>query len=201
LVLLDIYLPDMSGLEMVRQMRAGGYTVDVMVVTRARDLAVVQAAVSYGIVHYLIKPFTFGVLREKLERYRAYRTQLSAAQPVITQSKIDHIFATLRGESLIDLPRGVSRDSLHAVAAALRSAGDAPGLSAGEAAVKIGASRVTVRRYLEYLVQVGLASRRTRYGGAHRPEIEYRWREPHDGAESGSSPSAADHGAEPPRSV
>jgi len=47
-----------------------------------------------------------------------------------------------------------------------------------------GASRVTVRRYLEYLTETGLASRRSRYGGAHRPEHEYRWQEPdHDAAQ------------------
>ena len=178
LVLLDIYLPDMQGLDVVREMRARGHTTDVIVITRVRDLAVVQTAVSYGIGHYLVKPFTFGAFREKLKNYRAYRTELSGAEPVMTQSDIDHMVATLRSVSPIDLPKGISQKSLHAIATALRVDRDAAGESAGEIAARVGASRVTVRRFLEYLVDTGLASRRTRYGAAHRPELEYRWREP-----------------------
>jgi len=184
LVLLDIYLPDMWGLDVVRQMRAGGDATDVIVATRARDLAVVLTAVSYGVAHYLIKPFGYAALRDKLRTYRTYRGRVSAAPPVVTQTEIDHIFAALRRESSVALPKGLSSESLHAVAAALRGAGAASGLSAGEIAARVGASRVTVRRYLEYLTETGLASRRSRYGGAHRPEHEYRWQEPdHDAAQ------------------
>jgi response regulator of citrate/malate metabolism len=181
LVLLDVYLPDMTGLDVVRQMRIHGHTADVIVVTRARDLGVVHAAVSYGIVHYLVKPFTFAALRNKLETYRTYRAELSAAEPVVTQSEIDHLLSTLRGAGPTELPKGISRESLNAVVAALRSADTTNGLSAGEVAARVGASRVTVRRYLEYLAQVGLAVRRIRYGGAHRPEVEYRWKKPDAG--------------------
>jgi response regulator of citrate/malate metabolism len=178
LVLLDIYLPDMWGLDVVREMRARGDATDVIVATRARDLAVVQTAVSYGITHYLVKPFAYATLRDKLRSYRSYRDQVSAAPSVVTQSEIDHIFATLWSGSSVSLSKGLSSESLHAVSSALRDAGAASGRSATEIAAQVGASRVTVRRYLEYLAQAGLASRRSRYGGAHRPEHEYRWQEP-----------------------
>ncbi|HET7475896.1 MAG TPA: response regulator, partial [Dermatophilaceae bacterium] len=69
LVLLDMHLPDRHGLDVVRAMRAAGHRADVIAVTSARDLEVVRAAVSLGIVQYLLKPFVFGSLRERLEKY------------------------------------------------------------------------------------------------------------------------------------
>lgn len=178
LMLLDISLPDMNGLDVVRQIRGRGDATDVIVATRARDLAVVQTAVSYGVVHYLVKPFAYAALRDRLRSYQAYRGRVNAALSVVTQSEIDHILATLWSGGSVTLPKGLSSESLHAVASALRGAGAASGLSAGQVAARVGASRVTVRRYLEYLTQAGLAFRRPRYGGAHRPEFEYRWRAP-----------------------
>ena len=172
LVLLDMYLPDMHGLDVVRAMRTAGHRADVIAVTSARDLAVVRAAVSQGIVQYLLKPFTFAALREKLERYAAYRQQL-AGDVAISQHEVDRVLATLRGSDSGSLPKGMSRESLDAVVLVLRPSSE--GLSATEVAGAVGASRVTARRYLEYLADSALVVRRARYGGAGRPEVEYQW--------------------------
>jgi response regulator of citrate/malate metabolism len=172
LVLLDMYLPDMHGLDVVRAMRTAGHRADVIAVTSARDLAVVRAAVSQGIVQYLLKPFTFAALREKLERYAAYRQQL-AGDVAISQHEVDRVLATLRGSDSGSLPKGMSRESLDAVVMVLRPSSE--GLSATEVATVVGAARVTARRYLEYLADSALVVRRSRYGGAGRPEVEYHW--------------------------
>jgi response regulator of citrate/malate metabolism len=172
LVLLDMNLPDMHGLDIIRAMRAGGHRADVIAVTSARDLAVVRAAVSQGIVQYLLKPFAFASLREKLERYREYREQGHADGVVAGQHEVDRMLATLRGTESHPLPKGVSAESLDAVVAALREAGHA--MSASEVAEGLGVSRVTARRYLEHLADVGVLSRHMRYGGTGRPVVEYR---------------------------
>jgi response regulator of citrate/malate metabolism len=83
------------------------------------------------------------------------------------------VLATLRGNDPSSLPKGVSPDSLDAVVSVLRPSQEA--LSATEVAAVLGASRVTARRYLEHLADVGLVVRRSRYGGSGRPEVEYRW--------------------------
>ena len=201
LVLLDIYLPDISGLEVLRRLRAGGHTVDVVATTRARDLSVVQAAVSFGVTQYLVKPFTSAAVRQKLERYAAYRASLAGAGLPVAQEEIDSLFGALReAAEATGLPKGINQASLQTVVAALRTAleRDATGShptpspadedaeegvgarSAAELAGALGMSRVTTRRYLEYLVDAGLAHRRARYGGTGRPEFEYRWL-PHHG--------------------
>ena len=172
LVLLDLYLPDMHGLDVVRAMRTAGHRADVIAVTSARDLEVVRAAVSQGIVQYLLKPFTFAALREKLERYAAYRQQL-AGDVAISQHEVDRVLATLRGSDSGSLPKGMSPQSLDAVVMVLRPSSE--GLSATEVAGVLGASRVTARRYLEFLADSALVVRRSRYGSAGRPEVEYRW--------------------------
>ncbi len=172
LVLLDMYLPDMHGLDVVRAMRTAGHRADVIAVTSARELAVVRAAVSQGIVQYLLKPFTFAALREKLERYAAYRLQL-AGDVASSQHEVDRVLATLRGSDSSSLPKGMSPESLDAVVMVLRPSSE--GLSATEVAAALGASRVTARRYLEHLADAALVVRRSRYGGAGRPEVEYHW--------------------------
>jgi response regulator of citrate/malate metabolism len=176
LVLLDMNLPDMHGLEVCRAMRAARHRADVIAVTSARDLTVVRSAVSLGIVQYVLKPFAFSALRDKLERYATYHAELVGGGVVAGQHEVDRVLANLRTAGGADLPKGLSRESLDTVVTAVRAA--AEGLSAAEAADATGTSRITARRYLEYLVSLGLAARSPRYGRAGRPEVAYRWAGP-----------------------
>ncbi|MEU2613440.1 response regulator [Micromonospora sp. NPDC007271] len=170
LVLLDFRLPDLHGLDVCRALRAAGSSVDVLAVTSARDLAVVRTAVSLGVTHYLLKPFTFAAFRDKLERYAEYRRQALAKDEVSAQHEVDQMFATLRGADRHTLPKGLDEQTLHRVLSAL---GDG-GRSATEVSQRTGISRVTARRYLEYLVSANRAIRAPRYGTPGRPEVEYR---------------------------
>ena len=169
LVLLDFYLPDTHGLAVCRALRAASSQVDVIAVTSARDLAVVKAAVSIGVIQYLLKPFTFASLRDKLERYAEFRRSVGHAAD---QAEIDHALATLRAPAPHTLPKGMSDQTLTAIVTTLREQPD--GLSAAAAAEVTGVARVTARRYLEYLADNGLANRVPRYGQVGRPEIWYR---------------------------
>ena len=171
LVLLDLNLPDKNGLDVCRSLRAAGSGTDVLAVTSARDITIVRAAVALGVTHYLLKPFTFAAFRDRLERYAQYRRQVSATSDEVAQHEIDRVFATLRSTGSDSLPKGLDPATLDLVLTALRAA---PGLSAAEVAARAGTSRVTARRYLEHLAEVGLAVRAHRYGGPGRPEVEYR---------------------------
>ncbi len=173
LVLLDLHLPDASGLDLCRRIRAVGADVDVLAVTSARELATVRAAAVHGVVGYLLKPFTYPALRDRLVAYADYRARLTAGGDAAGQAEIDRVLGTVRPARSAPLPKGMGRETLDAVVAAVRQG---QGLSAAETAELIGASRITARRYLEYLAETGLVDRVPRYGSAGRPELEYRWR-------------------------
>jgi response regulator of citrate/malate metabolism len=174
LVLLDMNLPDVHGLDLLQRMRADGHLCDVIAVTSARDLDVVRRAVSQGVVQYLLKPFTFAGFRSKLEQYAAYRAQVDAAETQVAQHEVDQVLGLLRTTPVGDaLPKGMSVETLRLVTDCLR-VGSAP-MSATEVGAAVGASRVTTRRYLEHLANSGLATRQARYGQSGRPEVEYRW--------------------------
>ncbi len=181
LVLLDVYLPDLSGIEVLRRLRAApaGTHLDIIAVTASREVETVRAAMSGGVVHYLIKPFTLAAFQERLLTYAATRRELQrlagAHGTLRDQDQIDQLLAPARrvAGAVPDLPKGLSSRTLDLVAAALRDA--ALELSAGETATRCGLSRVSTRRYLEYLAARGLAQVRPRYGSAGRPEHGYRW--------------------------
>jgi response regulator of citrate/malate metabolism len=167
LVLLDIYLPDMSGLEVLKQLN----DVDVLMISAARDVPTVREAMRGGAINYLIKPFTAAALSERLQQYADTRRRLTAIGPEARQDDVDRLFGTLK--TAAPMPKGLSAATCALVADALRDAGR--DLSAAEAAELTGLSRVSARRYLEHLCAEGRAELRPRYGTAGRPEHRYRW--------------------------
>ncbi len=174
LILLDLHLPDGHGLHVVRSMRAAGHTADVIAVTSARDLDVVRQAVSVGVVQYLLKPFTFPALRDRMERWSRFRDGLSGGGKATGQDEVDRALSVLRGSSeAATLPKGLSAPTLDAVTRALRNA-PTEGMSAAQAAKAVGVSRITARRYLEHLVETAQAVRTPQYGQVGRPELCYR---------------------------
>lgn len=172
LLLLDLYLPDGHGLQLVRSLRAAGNSADVIAVTSARDLAVVRDGVSLGVVQYVLKPFTYPTLRDRLLRYAEFRATAGEASG---QEEVDRALAALRAPQPAALPKGLSAPTLQAVIRVLRAA-RLEGMTASEAGSAAGMSRITARRYLEYLVETGRAERSPQYGQVGRPELCYRWR-------------------------
>lgn len=170
LLLLDFNLPDGHGLDICRELRAAGLVIDVIAVTAVRELEAVRAAVAVGVVQYLIKPFTFAVFAQKMRAYADYAERMRSPVSRLSQTEVDGAFATLRTSNAPGLPKGLSHQTLDAVQQLLA---DADGRSASEVAESLGLSRVTARRYLEFLADRGIAARSARHGGRGRPETEY----------------------------
>ncbi|MEV4667072.1 response regulator [Microbacterium sp. LWO12-1.2] len=171
LVLLDVTMPDGSGLDVLRTLRARAAAVDVIAITGVRDAETVRQMAALGVFQYLVKPFPFAVFAERMAQYREHRDQATATAGQATQAEIDALLG--RATGAITLPKGLSSTSLERVTAEVRSAGP---VSAAEAAEHLGMSRVAVRRYLEHLASEGLVLRDARYGARGRPETEYRWK-------------------------
>ncbi len=128
-------------------------------VTSARDLAVVREGVSLGVVQYVLKPFTFATLRDRLVRYAEFHAAVGEASG---QDEADRALATLRAPGPAALPKGLSAPTLERVTRTLRDS--AEGLTAAGVAESVGISRITARRYLEHLVEAGRAARAPQYG-------------------------------------
>ena len=174
LMLLDVYLPDMTGIEVLRRARHEFPDVDVIVVTAARELDTVREAMQGGAVSYLIKPFEYQALGERLEHYRRTRSALDTSSRA-DQQQIDQLFgvrSATSADDLAGLPKGLSRETAQAVRAILVRD---EAISATECAQRIGLSRVSARRYLEHLEQTCVAEVALKYG-VGRPERRYRLR-------------------------
>jgi response regulator of citrate/malate metabolism len=171
LVLLDIYLPDESGIELMRRLRAAD-SVDVIAITSAKDVDVLRDAMRLGVVHYIVKPFTFRTFRERLESYAAAQQRLGDMQHA-EQRDIDRLYGLLRTSGDASLPKGISPPTLELVATILRESPES--ISAGELAARAGISPGVARRYLRFLAESGAVDFTLRYGAAGRPEHLYRW--------------------------
>ncbi|MFI6847992.1 response regulator [Kitasatospora sp. NBC_00085] len=174
LLLLDHHLPDETGLALVRRLRDRDITCDVMMVTAARDVSTVHAAMQHGALQYLVKPFTFAGLREKLVAYAQLRHALAGpAAREAGQDEVDRLFATLRSAAApaAALPKGHSAPTTDLVLGVLRRAGRP--LSAQEVADATGLSRSTAQRYLKQLERESRLRLTLRYGDTGRPEHRY----------------------------
>ncbi len=178
LVLLDVYLPDMDGISVLRELRAAERRdasrdgVDALFITAAREAAAVRSALRSGALHYLIKPFSPSALQEQLRHIAALRSRLDRLKEAgARQEDVDQIFGA-RPPGSRELPKGLAPHTAELVERILR--GHPGGLSASECAEAGSLSRVSARRYLEYFAERGRVEVTLRYGGTGRPERRYR---------------------------
>jgi response regulator of citrate/malate metabolism len=168
LILLDLYLPDHHGLDIVAALRSDSGA-DVIVVTAARDVLNIRSAMQHGALFYLVKPFRFAAFRERLDAYAQLRSRL-IAKPEMSQQAIDLAYSGLRAH-VQDLPKGLSAQTLDMIERALQRS--KTNLTSEAVAHVTGVSRVTARRYLIYLVEVGRAEVHSEYGTPGRPKHLY----------------------------
>lgn len=174
LVLMDVYLPDGSGLGVIRKLIEREAHPDFIVITAARDVDTVRTAMQLGAVHYLVKPFGFTALRDRLSSYRDLRLRIAGLGDDAEQADVDELFGLLRTPGAAQnqpVEKGHSAPTLELVRNAVQAAdGD---ISAAEVADQIGISRATAQRYLSYLSRYGVVRLQLRYGSTGRPEHRY----------------------------
>lgn len=172
LLLLDVYLPDGTGLELLNALRAKSLSCDVILITAARDVDTLQQAMRGGVVDYLLKPVVFPRLEAALKKYSAQKQQLGQTLD-LDQSLVDKMLRSHDGtESAKNrLPKGIDGVTLEKIRALFV---ENENLTADEAGEKIGASRTTARRYLEHLISCGELEADLNYGSVGRPERTYR---------------------------
>ncbi|MDQ4215204.1 response regulator [Microbacterium sp. ASV81] len=172
LVLMDVYLPDGDGLEVVRELLADPDPPAVIVISAANDLGTVRRAVQLGALHYLVKPFGFAELSARLTAFRDAQERIAALGAAATQDDVNRLFDLLRPAPATPVEEGRRlAPTLQAVRDAVAASGaDA---SAQEVATAIGISRATAQRALTQLEQSGVLRLELRYGSTGRPEHRY----------------------------
>lgn len=153
LILLDVYMGEKTGLEFLADLRREDDAVDVIIITAANDKQSVQTALRSGAVDYLIKPFSFERFEEALLQYRQKYSVMNDNETV-SQEEIDSfLMKSERSQKLIlELPKGLTIETLSRIVTQVMKFQEGP-FSAAELSSTIGISRVSVRKYLNYLVE------------------------------------------------
>ncbi|WP_315906021.1 response regulator [Priestia koreensis] len=175
LILLDVYFPDMNGIQFLREIKSDYKGIDVMMITATKEIDVIQEAISIGVFDFIIKPVIFERFEQSLKRYEEHymiMQSLKRDNKSVTQLEVDQL---LRKQSSSQkhtyYPKGIDRLTLEKVLDVL--SGCTVGLTAEQMAKEIGASRTTARRYLEYLISDGKIDADLSYGTVGRPERVY----------------------------
>lgn len=174
LVLLDLYMPGYSGLELLRELRRQKNDVDVIMITAANDADHIKEALHLGIVDYLIKPFKYERFSEAINKYVLKHKVMNSGLS-FTQKDIDKL---LKNQSVsekskeLELQKGLQKKTLDLILACLKEHKGAY-LSSEAIASYANLSQVTARRYLNYLVDSDAIKSRIDYSTGGRPCMEY----------------------------
>lgn len=171
LLLLDVYMPDRLGTEILHEIRLSHPGLDIIMITAANDKAFLEKALEYGVYYYLIKPVALKQFKETMEKYKK-KHQLMQTTAEVNQGVLEQLF----GKGSVEreqqsLPTGIDSLTLGKVIELLQS--NDGGLTSEDVGQKLGASRTTARRYLEYLVGTGHLKAESVYGIVGRPERRY----------------------------
>lgn len=162
LIVLDNYLTDGQGVEFLPELK--GYPI--IMITAANDVQTVEAALSNGVVDYLVKPFTYERFSQAIDKVQDYVNLLSKEK--INQDLIDDYLNSGRVEEEEDsLPKGLSRITLKKVIEAIQKQNT--GFTTQQIADILDISRITIRKYLNHLVNIKVLSEDAEYYTSGRP--------------------------------
>lgn len=171
LLLLDVFMPGMDGFALLREVRKKHSNLDVIMVTAARSAKDIRDALRLGVIDYIVKPFTFERFQAALVAYQE-RVRLLHDEGELDQDLLDkRIFAKQR--SSVSLPKGIEGATLNLVRGVLMKHGK--DFSLKEVAPLVGLSRVSLKKYVEYLESTGCVGSSLVYLPIGRPVTMYRW--------------------------
>ena len=170
LVVLDVYMPLFTGVELLHALRSRAIPVDVIMVTAVNDAATVDELLKMGVVDYLVKPFTFERFRQALDTFCRHRDAVTGE--AVSQNELDKLFAPPDAGDH-NVPKGLQESTLEKIRACLRDSSD-QGMTSEAISRQTGLSVVTVRRYVNYLVERGEARSTVKYDTGGRPCRLYR---------------------------
>lgn len=173
LMILDVYMPRLDGISLLKKIRNQFISVDVILVTAAKETDNINEVLKLGAVDYLIKPFEYERLKSSLENYKA-RFQLLKNNGIVEQADIDIITKSDIKNRATTLQKGLHKKTLERVRHIMNTK-DGGVVTSGDIADKMQVSKVTIRRYLEYLITIGEVKLEIEYGALGRPSHLYKY--------------------------
>ncbi|ARI76785.1 response regulator [Halobacillus mangrovi] len=179
LLLLDVYMPGINGIDLLRQIRQQNKDIDVILITAASQIDQIQNSLRLGIIDYLIKPFEYERFCEALNQYKNSRSTF-LQKDKISQQELDILLQRTKEppishKSTKVLPKGLTRNTLKTIQQSILSYAPAH-FSTSEIAESTNVSRVSVRKYLKFLKEINYLEEHLVYG-VGRPIYQYRLNE------------------------
>lgn len=171
LIIVDIYLPDYSGIELIKKIRANEYPVDIILITAANDAGTIENSMRYGVFDYIMKPFAFSRFKEALENFKTYHSSLSNSSEY-DQERINEFLShnTMTADRDL-LPKGITSFTLEIVESSVKRISS--DFTMDDILEEMSLSKITVRRYLEFLIESGKLKKSYKHKKIGRPTIVY----------------------------
>lgn len=171
LVIMDVYMPDMDGLETLKNIRQKKIQTEVIMVTAANDVATLEDTMHLGVIDFLIKPFAYERFQIALEKFISNRNAFRES-PVLNQSSVDSIITNAQKVSGKEYPKGIQEKTLGLIRDYFEK--NSGWLSGEIIAENVGLSSVTIRRYMNFLVGSGEVEESINYETGGRPSMLYK---------------------------
>lgn len=172
LLILDVYMPVFTGLELLRELRARELEIDAIMVTAANDAKTVNTLLKLGVVDYLVKPFIYERFQKALDTFCLHRQAVAGS--AVSQDALDHLFSATAAQAEHQTPKGMQEDTLNLIRTCLHTA-PPQGLPSEVLSQQTGLSSVTVRRYVNHMVACGEIVSSVNYDTGGRPCRLYRY--------------------------
>ena len=172
LILLDVYLPKESGMDLLKWIRSQEIDVDIILITADKSIERIQEALRYGVVDYLIKPFNFERLKEALMQFKERYYQFKKSDE-IEQKDLDKLKSNSgASQNDNDFAKGFNKYTYNIIWDEIKNS-SCKDFTAENLAEKLKIARVTVRRYLEYMEKENKIDKQVEYGKVGRPQHKY----------------------------
>lgn len=170
IVIIDIYLPDMMGDTLAEEILKKYPFINFICISANQDAQIIKDLINLGVLHYLVKPVKLDILGEIVNRFIDMNKSLSTEKE-LEQSEIDQYFTVKKTIENTELPKGIDPVSLEKIRNAFEIKEEWVSSELGQT---LGTSRTTVRRYLEYLREIGYLKVTQEFGDKGRPEKIYK---------------------------
>ncbi|MCY6372673.1 response regulator [Clostridium ganghwense] len=182
LILLDVFFPQGRGLDLLKWIRIKNIKCDVILITADKSMETVEEAFRYGVVDYLVKPFAFKRFKEALLKYRNRKDEFknidNVEQEIIDKITLNDKNTPLNDDDNMDIKdiKGFSQHTYEKIIECIKNV-EGKNITAQEVSSIVGVSRITARRYLDYLEKQGKVILEMEYGKVGRPLNKYKLKE------------------------